>query len=124
MTPDMLRGKRILIVEDNAIIALHIEDILQEAGAETVGPADTVEYANQLVQDDGLTGAILDIRLHEDEVWPIARQLRQRDVPFLFYSGNFSPGTLPAEWAGTPILSKPAQPWQIVEKLADVVARH
>ncbi len=124
MIPHMLRGKRILIVEDDVLLALHIEGILHEAGAETIGPADTVEYANQLVQDDGLTGAILDIRLHDDEVWPVARQLRERNVPFLFYSGNFSPSTLPAEWTGRPILSKLARPTQIVEKLADIVSRH
>jgi PAS domain S-box-containing protein len=124
MAHDQLRGCRILVVEDDALLAMSVVDMLEEAGAVIVGPAATLDEANRLITSDGLSGAILDIRLNGDEVWPIAGRLAKKDVPFMFYSGHFSADTLPAQWAKRPILTKPARPKQILCALADLMTKH
>jgi PAS domain S-box-containing protein len=124
MDHDLLRGQRILIVEDDALLAMSVDDMLREAGADIVGPAATLDSAGQLVAEDHLSAAILDIRLNGDEVWPVARLLTQRRVPFVFYTGHFDSTSLPAEWAARPILTKPARPTQIVGALADLATDH
>ncbi len=118
MSPDLLRGQRILVVEDDALLAMTVEDVLREAGADTVGPAATLASAKALVAEDNLSAAVLDIRLDSDEVWPVARLLAKDGVPFVFLTGQFDRTALPAEWAQRPILSKPARPMQIVGALA------
>lgn len=124
MTSDLLRGQRILVVEDDAFLAMSVDDMLQEAGAEVVGPAATIDSAKQLIAKGPLSAAILDIRLNEEEVWPIARLLANSDVPFVFYTGHFDSNALPVEWAERPVLTKPARPKQILGALADLVGAH
>lgn len=124
MNTDLLRGQRILVVEDDALLAMSVDAMLQEAGADIIGPAATLDRASTLAAADKLSGAILDIRLNGDEVWPVARLLAKNDVPFMFYSGHYDSATLPAEWAGRPILTKPARPRQIVGALASLIALH
>jgi two-component system, chemotaxis family, sensor kinase Cph1 len=124
MTKDLLRGQRILVVEDDAFLAMTVDDMLRAAGADVVGPAATLDSARQHVAQDQLSAAILDIRLNGDEVWPVARLLANSDVPFVFYTGHFDASTLPAEWAERPILSKPARTAQILDALADLVSLH
>jgi DNA-binding response OmpR family regulator len=122
MSPDVLRGRRILVVEDDPLLAMSLEDFLRDAGADVAGPADRVERADALVTEDNLSAAILDIRLYDEEVWPVARRLAEQGIPFVFYSGHFGSDTLPADFAGRPILSKPARPSQIVNALAGLTA--
>jgi len=121
MSPDLLRDQRILVVEDDPLLAIAVEDILQEAGAEVVGPAASLDAAKRLVVDDGISAAILDIRLNGHEVWPVALLLDKRNVPFVFYTGHFDLTTLPAEWSDRPVLTKPARPKQIVAALAGLL---
>lgn len=121
MNPDPLRGQRILVVEDDALLAMSVDDMLREAGANVAGPAATLDSAVQLVAEDHLSAAILDIRLNGDEVWPVARLLAENGVPFVFYTGHFDRTSIPAEWVDRPILSKPARSKQILAALADLV---
>ena len=102
-----LHGRRILIVEDIAIIAYGFEDILKGAGAEVVGPALQLKVAERLAGDETISGALLDIRLNGDEVWSVARLLDRKGVPFVFFSGHFDRNRLPEEWRGRPFLVKP-----------------
>jgi len=121
MKEQPLRDRRILVVEDNAMIALTMEDILQRAGADVVGPVGTLAEAEQTALHEDLSGALLDIKLHYDEVWPVAQILAQRGVPIVFCSGHFERGTLPAEWASYDLLIKPVRPSQIVDTLASAI---
>ena len=84
----LLKGQRILIVEDEPMIALGLEDTLIDAGAEIIGPAHTVSRALELVDTPGLTAAIVDLRLHNEPAGPIIERLAARGVPFAFYSGQ------------------------------------
>ena len=121
MPPDM-SGHRILVVEDDALIALVYEEILMDAGAEVVGPVATVEEAGKLIVANGISIALLDIRLGDDEVWPVARLLAGKGVPFVFCTGHFDAKTVPAEWLGRPVLTKPARPERVIAALAEALA--
>jgi len=89
--PITLRGKRVLVVEDYALVAMLLENILLEAGAEVVGPAVTVSEALLLIEgaasDGGLSAAVLDINLDGEAVTPVADRLAALGVPFLFATG-------------------------------------
>jgi CheY-like chemotaxis protein len=104
MTAD---GKpRILLVEDEAIIAIMIEDMLAELGCEVVGPAANVADAASLVQTERLAGAFLDVNLGGASIYPVADLLVERQIPFVFVSG-YGAAAIEARFAGTPVLSKP-----------------
>jgi CheY-like chemotaxis protein len=121
MGGDALKGQRILVVEDNALLAISFGDILRQAGAEVVGPTGKLIVAELIAETEQLTCAMLDIRLDTQEVWSVARILAARGVPMVFCSGHFDSTNLPSEWADRPILVKPTRPHHIVATLAQVV---
>ena len=121
MSDKPLSGLRILVVEDNALLAMTVDSILQNAGAEVAGPVGTLSEAEQVAAGEPLSGALLDIKLNSDEIWSVARILLDRGVPFIFCSGHFDRDSLPREWSTFPILTKPARARQIVERLAGVI---
>lgn len=122
MTAKLLSGFSILVVEDNALLAMTVDSILRSAGAEVAGPVGTLSEAEQLARAAALSGALLDIKLESEEVWPAARILLERRVPFVFCSGHFDRDNLPVEWSSYPILTKPARASQIIEQLATLIA--
>src|SRR5262245_12643181 len=83
-----LNGARVLVVEDDFFIGLELAAILTDAGAVVVGPRQTLQSALAVADDDTLSAAILDIRLGQDTVEPVARRLEEHHVPFLFYTGQ------------------------------------
>jgi DNA-binding response OmpR family regulator len=122
MIPESLRSCRILLVEDNALLANYLEEILRKAGAEVVGPAATVASAKELAGVNAISAALLDVRLHGgEEVWPAARLLADKGVPFVFYTAHFDAMALPAEWSGRPVITKPSTPDRILTGLAGLV---
>ena len=82
-----LAGRRILVVEDEFLIALDIEDTLRNLGCEVMGPAATVGEALALVETAVPDAAVLDVRLGDHSTGDIARELRQRGVPFMVLTG-------------------------------------
>lgn len=121
MSEQPLKGQRILVAEDNALLALSMHDILTRAGAEVVGPASTLYEIEQMARAEQVTLALLDIKLQATEIWPAARILAGRNIPILFCSGHFDHNTLPAEWVRHPILVKPARPSRIIERIRELV---
>jgi len=83
-----LRDKRVLVVEDEAIVAMLVEDELIDAGAKVIGPASSVEEALRLIKGaalhGGLNAAVLDFHLDGERVSPVADRLAALGVPFLF----------------------------------------
>jgi CheY-like chemotaxis protein len=124
MSHEPLQGRRILVVEDVAILAVSFEDILKRAGAEVVGPALRLEAAERLAEEEGLSGAVLDIRLNGDEIWSVARLLDRKGVPFVFCTGHFNRESLPAEWRDRPLLVKPARAQAIIDTVANLFHGH
>lgn len=118
-----LRDARILIVEDDFLIAMELEAVLEDAGAEIIGLCRTVEEALAVADGNEVAVAILDIRLGREEVTPVACRLAERGTPFVFYTGQVDIASLRAEWPGRPIIQKPAHPRTIVQALADQLRR-
>ncbi len=116
-----LRGARMLIVEEEFLIAAHLKSVLTGAGAEVVGVCQTVEDALALADDDGLAAAVLGIGLGRKTVAPVARQLAKRGVPFVFYSAQVDTGPVQAEWPYCIIIPKPARPRTIVDAIAELL---
>jgi CheY-like chemotaxis protein len=89
MTGETAPPLAILVVDDEAMIAMLLRDILEDRGCEVVGPAGAVAPALALIQAGGraLDGAILDINLRGELVYPVADVLIQHGVPFVFVTG-------------------------------------
>jgi DNA-binding response OmpR family regulator len=102
------RPVRVLLVEDEMLVAFLIEGYLREFGCEIVGPVSRVAKALRMVEAETFDLALLDINLAGEEVYPVASQLKARGVPFVLLSG-YGPDRLRDEWIGSPILSKPIQ---------------
>ena len=75
-------GRRLLIVEDELLIALELQSIVEQLGGTVVGPAGSVEGALQLLSDTTPDAALLDANLREGRVTPVAQACRDRSVPF------------------------------------------
>jgi DNA-binding response OmpR family regulator len=98
---------RILIVEDESLIAMFISEMLETAGFEVVGPCQTVAQAlAQLAIPDCCDAAVLDASLRNESAVPVAKALVALGVPFVVATG-YNLSQLPAELAAAPILTKP-----------------
>lgn len=107
-----LQGRRILLVEDEAVIAFALEDMLAELGCEVVGPAFRLEDAVAMSASEELDAAILDVNLNDQRSYAAADELNRRAIPFLFATGYGETGV---EWDGrqVPRLAKPYRKDQI-----------
>ena len=109
-----LRGRRILIVEDNFLVAENLREFLRSRGCEVVGPSPGVDEALNLLADGRVDGAMLDINLGHEDCFPIAAALQKRAVPFLFLTGYDDTMPIPAEFRCTPRLSKPVGEHELI----------
>jgi DNA-binding response OmpR family regulator len=109
-----LKGRTILVVEDEPLIALDLTAALEDAGARVVQAASAPD-AISLVEKGGLSAAVVDFWLGSETGRTVARRLRETDVPFLFYSGrtmdDFTTGR------SAPVVSKPAGGKEIIAML-------
>jgi len=92
MKHDVLKGLRVLVVEDEAMIAMLIEDMLTELGCTPVGPASNLPQAFAAIHGETFEAAILDVNLNGERTLPVAEELRSRKLPFLFATGYGAPG--------------------------------
>ncbi|MES2337460.1 MAG: response regulator [Pseudomonadota bacterium] len=103
----MSSTQRILIVEDEPLIAMMLEDFLDALDKQVAGTADSVDSALALIADGGIDGAILDVNLRGGEQsWPIADALAAAGVPFLLATGG-GDGSIVDAHKGRPVLPKP-----------------
>jgi CheY-like chemotaxis protein len=117
----VLTGKRILLVEDEPVIAMVAEDILQELGAEIVGPAAHLDEALELVRSANVDLALLDVNLNGKMSLPVAEQLRARAVPYVFATGYGDAGAV-GLGLDAPVVQKPYTQEDIEEALTRVAA--
>ena len=119
-----LKGKRVLIVEDEALVAEIFQDALIEAGAEVVGPAVSAHDALLLIQGataaDGLSAAILDMNLDGAAMSTIADQLSASGVPFVRIAG-YGGNPDGCVHASSPVLVKPFSPGALVCTVRDLM---
>ena len=101
-----LAGKRILIVEDEMLVALLIEDFLADLGCKTIGPFRSVAQALEAARTEDLDLAVLDVNLDGERVYPVAELLAERHIPFLFLSG-YGEEAIPPDHAEWKVCAKP-----------------
>jgi CheY-like chemotaxis protein len=106
MTNGDLAGCRILVVEDETLIAVLIEEVLQSLACIVVGPVAKLDDALRLASEEALDAAILDVTIRGGHVYPVAEQLLVRGIPFLLASG-YGGWVLPEHLQDRPRLTKP-----------------
>jgi len=114
--------RRVLIVEDEAMIAGLIESILGKGGWSVVGPVATVERALETIDRERLDAALLDVRVNGRDVYAVADVLMRRRIPFVFVSG-FTRKQMPPGYRDCAHLTKPFTPDAILALLEGVVGR-
>ena len=100
--------QRILVVEDEFLLALRIHTLLDEADVEIVGPVGTLDEARKLADDETLDGALLDVNIDGGRVDDVVEILRRHDVPFLFVTANDA-DHLPPNCSRVVVVGKPFQ---------------
>lgn len=114
-----LDGLRVLVVEDEPVVAMCLEDLLESLGCVTIGPASRLAEGLALATGEAVDAAILDINLGGERSEPIALTLRARGVPFVFASGYGSP---PEGFGdGVPLIEKPYREAEVRAALAAVL---
>ena len=111
-----LKGRRILVVEDSPVVAPFTVDILAELGCEVLGPAPNMASARELVDAGGFDGALMDIHIRGERVFPLCQMLDARGIPFVFTSG-YADWQMPEKWEDRPRLTKPYSIEEISEAL-------
>lgn len=114
--------RRILVVEDEAMISMLIEDMVSDFGCQVVGPAARLDHALTLALRAEVDAALLDINVDGSVVYPVADVLRFRGIPFIFATG-YDFRTLPQRFQGSPTLSKPFSYRTFATTLHEVLAR-
>lgn len=116
MTDDDIAGRRVLVVEDETLIALNIEAVLEALGCKIVGPVSTLEAALGLAADAALDAAILDVTVRGGKIYPVAEQLLARNIPFVLASG-YGDWALPDAFRDQPRLTKPFTSAELEERV-------
>jgi DNA-binding NtrC family response regulator len=102
-----LAGKRVLIVEDDNILAMNLANELADEGATVIAATATVTDALDAIASKDLDGAIVDINLSGKAAFPVADALADRHIPFVFATGYLVAGHVPARHANVRRLEKP-----------------
>lgn len=100
---------RILIVEDVWMIAMGLRMELERIGYEVVGPVGRLGDGLKLIEFESIDGALLDINLDGEPVFPLAEALERRGIPYLFLTGYDEASLMPAPFRDRPVIRKPYQ---------------
>ena len=121
--PSPLSGRRVLVVEDEYFLADDIVRALQALGASVVGPFGELKEATEVVdRDSDIDIAIIDINLRTEMVFPLARTLRTRKIPFVFTTG-YDRASIESEFQDVRLLGKPLDIAAMTRELTDLVTR-
>lgn len=117
MADQCLQNRRILVVEDEYFVATELAHVLRQAGAVVVGPAASVEEALAAIDGaDSLDGAMLDINLRGEMVFPVIDELMTRGVPFVLATG-YQARDIPVRFAHALCIHKPFEPRAVTSAL-------
>jgi CheY-like chemotaxis protein len=117
-----LSGRRVLIAEDEAFVAMALQEKFAAAGAEIVGPAATLAEASAAADTDVLDAAVLDIDLAGLDVFPAADKLRSRGVPFVFQTGHGQRQELKLDYPEVLVFKKPVRASDLIAAVSELVA--
>ena len=114
-----LRGRRILVVEDEYMMADDLQYDLEQAGAQVIGPVPSVADALRLLAtQEAIDGAILDVNLRGEKAYPVADVLRERGIPFVLATG-YEQWALPEAYKDVPRCEKPVDLRHLARTLFD-----
>ncbi len=116
-----LDGLRVLIVEDEVLVAMTLEDVVSDLGCHVVAVVGDAADALEAAAIQPLDAAILDVNLGGERVFPVADLLADRGVPFVFSTG-YGPTDLSRRYPGRPQLRKPYPPEALAEALEALIA--
>jgi CheY-like chemotaxis protein len=115
-----LAGRRVLVVEDEYLIALDIGEALESAGAQVVGPAGTITNAATLVRENGFDIAVIDVALLDGDAYSVVDALQAADIPLVFLTG-YEKSSLRREYRTLPHLTKPFLHTEFIKALAELM---
>jgi CheY-like chemotaxis protein len=115
-----LAARRVLVVEDDILIAMDIEQLLRDAGCTIVGPVSRVAEALELLQQNRIDAALLDINLGSEQVFPVADVLDDSGIPFVLITGH-TMRPVPARHKERPIVTKPYRPNRVLAALVSAL---
>lgn len=121
LTDNSLTSLRILVLEDEFLIAMYIEELCRDHGASDVVICTKLRDANDITE--AIDAAIVDLMLGGESTLPLARTLRDRGIPFIFASGYMQRRDVTDEFPGVPMVGKPYSGTDLVDALADAIRR-
>lgn len=121
MTDD-LRGIKILLVEDQYLIAQYLEFCLEELGAQIIGPCATVQQAIAHIEKGGVDCAILDISVLDGKIYPAAALLDERGVPYIFLTG-YDADDIPVQFRSHMVCDKNVHITILIRHLCNALGR-
>jgi DNA-binding response OmpR family regulator len=114
-----LSGLKILVVEDEFLVASLIQDVLEDAGCVVSGPIPRLSEAIVAARADDCDAAVLDVNLGGDRVFPVAEELSRRHIPFVVVTGYAS--NLPGALDGRPTIRKPFRNRDLLNALSNLI---
>jgi DNA-binding NtrC family response regulator len=119
----ILKDSRILVADDEFMIAADLEFVLRDAGAD-VRLAATLDEALRSATDDELSGALLDVRLGTTSSLHVAEKLTERKIPFLFFSGQVLPPEISTKFPQARTLVKPVDYGTVLDAISQMLRAH
>ena len=120
MSPAQLVGRRILVLEDDFYLADDARRWLEGAGAEVLGPTGSIEKALDLLGNERVDGALVDINLGTGPSFAVSRALEDRGVPFAFVTG-YDDEVIPDDLNSAPRLQKPVKQQALIAAVVDLL---
>lgn len=116
----LVKGRRILIVEDSPLIADDTEEMIRGLGGEVVGPAPNMAVALHLAQEEAIDAAVVDINIRGGKAFSVLTILNERGIPFVLSSG-YASWAMPEAWQDRPRLPKPYSEAALREQLEQLL---
>jgi DNA-binding response OmpR family regulator len=120
MTETALAGLRVLVVEDEFLVALSLEEDLRQAGCHVIGPVGDLEAATDAARTEKFDIALLDVNLRGEKIFAVADDLKARGIAFVLLSG-YGKMDLPARFHDSPRLAKPYDPYHLLREIERLV---
>jgi ActR/RegA family two-component response regulator len=115
-------AKRILVVEDDYLLAQDVAAAVAESGGEVIGPVPSANRAINSINLEGVDGAVVDVRLQDGPAYVVADLLVNLGVPFVFLTGNSK--MIPARFSSVAVFEKPGELGEVAKAIADLTQAH
>jgi CheY-like chemotaxis protein len=122
-SPEGLSGTRVLVIEDETLVAMLVEDLLDELGCQVAATFSRVSQAQDyLAKSSDFDAAILDVNIAGEDVYSVANALSTRGIPFVFVTG-YGPAGVKEEWRDRGVVQKPIQQTELAQTLHAAIRR-